>query len=159
MADEVSGKAIGGKARAEALTTEQKKEIAKKGAEARWAKAKASVPGKLVEVLDRTNLPMAIAEGELSMGDMTLSCAVLDDAHNTRILTQNGFLKAIGRHPFASGGTGAATDGMAPFLRAKNLEPFISEDLKRSTTAIVYLPKNKTSGAGTIKRIIVSSQN
>ncbi|WP_298332724.1 P63C domain-containing protein [Asticcacaulis sp.] len=92
-------------------------------------------------------LPKALAESdELHLGNVTLSCAVLDDANNTRILTQNGFLKAIGRHPFATGGTGGSIEGMAPFLRAKNLEPFISEDLKRSTTAIEYIPRAKMSG-------------
>lgn len=96
-------------------------------------------------------LPRALAESdELQLGNIALSCAVLDDANNTRVLTQNGFLKAIGRHPFATGGTGGSIEGMAPFLRAKNLEPFISDDLKRSTTAIEYIPRAKMSGAGGI---------
>ncbi len=150
MTSEITGKAIGGKARSEALTSEQKTNIARKGAEARWAKSKSNPPIDTGFPISRANLPMAIAEGEMPLGEISLACAVLDDAQNTRILTQNGFLKAIGRHPFASGGTGSAIDGMAPFLRAKNLEPFISEDLKRSTFAIEYLPKNKTSGAAGI---------
>lgn len=154
MEEEIKGKAIGGKARAEALSSEKKREIASIAAKARWSKA-ALTKGKpkvhnSFSLPDDASIPKAIAEGEMQMGDITLSCAVLDDPQNTRVLTQNGFLKAIGRHPFASGGTGSAIDGMAPFLRAKNLEPFISDDLKRSTTAIVYLPKNKTAGAAGI---------
>lgn len=93
-------------------------------------------------------MPKAVAEGVLQIGDVQLTCAVLDDANNTRVLTQNAFLKAIGRHPFAAGGTGSAIDETAPFLRAKNLKPFISEDLERSTKPILYLPQNPTSGAG-----------
>ncbi len=98
--------------------------------------------------IDRSMLPKAIAEGDLEIGTVVLSCAVLDDANNTRVLTQNGFLKAIGRHPFASGGSGSAIDGTAPFLKAKNLKPFISSDLERSTTPLLYLPRNPTAGAG-----------
>lgn len=103
-----------------------------------------------VTMVDKTKLPRAIAEGEMQIGDIILSCAVLDDVSNTRVLTQNGFLKAIGRHPFASGGSGSAIDGTAPFLKAKNLKPFISNDLERSTRAVLYIPRNPTAGAGGI---------
>lgn len=153
MADkeEFTGKARGGKARSASLSAEKRKEIAEKAAQARWAKEREILPDQPITqvTLDPKSLPKAVAEGELPLGDdMTLPCAVLDDANNTRILTQNGFLKAIGRHPFATGGTGGAIDGTAPFLRAKNLEPFISEDLKRSMSAIEYIPKQKMSGVG-----------
>ena len=95
-------------------------------------------------------MPKAITEGILEIGDLKLPCAVLDDPDKTRVLSQNGFLKAIGRHPFAPGGTGSAIDDSAPFLRSKNLEPFISEDLRRSSTPLLYLPRNPTAGAGGI---------
>ena len=97
---------------------------------------------------DRDDLPRAIAEGVLSIGDLKLSCAVLDDVSNTRVLTQNGFLKAIGRHPYASGGEGSSIDGTAPFLRAKNLKPFISEDLDRSAAPVLYRPRQRGAGVG-----------
>jgi len=95
----------------------------------------------------RKDMPKAIAEGVLTIGNISMPCAVLDDAENTRVLTQNGFLKAIGRHPFASGGTGSAIDETAPFLRPKNIKEFISEDLGRSSSPILYLPRNPTAGA------------
>lgn len=95
-------------------------------------------------------MPKAIAEGVLRMGNLEMPCAVLDDADNTRVLTQNGFLRAIGRHPFASGGTGSAIDETAPFLRAKNLKEFISSELERSSIPLLYLPRNPTSGASGI---------
>lgn len=98
----------------------------------------------------RKDMPKAIAEGILTIGGISMPCAVLDDPDNTRVLTQNGFLKAIGRHPFASGGTGSAIDESAPFLRPKNLKDFISEDLERSASPILYLPRNPTAGAGGI---------
>lgn len=132
--DEEKGKAqsAGGLARAQAMTPEERSAQARRAALARH----------------RKDMPRAIAEGDLKIGDLLLSCAVLDDEENTRVLTQNAFLKAIGRHPFASGGTGSAIDKNAPFLRAKNLSPFISKELVRSTTPIQYLPRNPTAGAG-----------
>jgi hypothetical protein len=38
----------------------------------------------------RGDLPKAITEGILEIGDLKLPCAVLDDASNTRVLSQNG---------------------------------------------------------------------
>lgn len=128
MVDE--SKKAGGFARAKSLTSEERSAIARKAALSRH----------------RKDLPKAIAEGVLKIGDLRLPCAVLDDDTNTRVLSQNGFLKAIGRHPFASGGSGSAIDDSAPFLRAKNLKPFISEDLERSSAPILYLPRNPTAG-------------
>lgn len=127
-------KVKGALARAQALSPEERSAIARRAAMSRH----------------RKDLPRAIAEGVLPIGDLSLPCAVLDDADNTRVLTQNGFLKAIGRHPFAPGGTGSAIDDTAPFLRAKNLKPFISSDLERSSTPLIYLPRNPTAGASGI---------
>jgi hypothetical protein len=115
MTDE--SKKAGGIARREALTPEDRSAIARKAALARHGKA----------------LPQAIAEGVLQIGDIRLTCAVLDDANNTRVLTQEGFLQAIGRAGKAKGGEGASVDGYPAFMRAKNLEPFISKDLLAST--------------------------
>lgn len=123
-------KVAAGQARANALTPDERSAIARRAALTRH----------------RKDMPNAIAEGILKMGDLRMPCAVLDDADNTRVLTQNGFLKAIGRHPFASGGTGSAIDETPPFLRPKNIKEFISEDLERSSKPILYLPRNRTSG-------------
>lgn len=83
-------------------------------------------------------IPKAIADGYLEIGDKSLPCAVLDDVHNTRVLTQEGFLKSIGRAGKAKGGEGSTVDGLPPFLRAKNLIPFIDSNLIRSTEPIIY---------------------
>lgn len=117
-------KAIGGAARAAALSSSRKSEIAKRAAEVRWG----------------TNLPKAIAEGVLIIGDLKITCAVLDDVNNTRVLTQEGFLSAIGRAGKAKGGEGATVDGLPAFLRANNLKPFISNELVESTTPIEFVP-------------------
>jgi hypothetical protein len=74
------------------------------------------------------------------IGDLRISCAVLDDDENTRVLTQEGFLTAIGRAGKAKGGEGASVDGLPAFLRAANLTPFISNDLIGSTSPIEFVP-------------------
>lgn len=74
------------------------------------------------------------------IGDLRISCAVLDDESNTRVLTQEGFLTAIGRAGKAKGGEGATVDGLPAFLRANNLKPFISDDLIESTAPIEFVP-------------------
>lgn len=112
----------GGEARAKALTKEERSAIARRAALARHNKG----------------MPRAIAEGTLFIGNLRIACAVLED--ETRVLTQEGFLTAIGRAPKAKGGEGAAVDGKPAFLRAKNLEPFISSDLLASTTPVEFVP-------------------
>lgn len=122
----ISGRAKGGLAVAARMTPEERTLRAKKGAAARW--------GRPYE------LPMAIAEGVLAVGDLRIPCAVLDDANNTRVLTQEGFLVAIGRAGKAKGGEGATVDGLPAFMRANNLKPFINNDLIESTTPIEFVP-------------------
>lgn len=124
MTEVVRGRAKGGLARAASLTTEERREIARKAAISRWGK----------------DLPRAVAEGTLIIGDARIPCAVLDDIPNTRVLTQEGFLTVIGRAGKAKGGEGASVDGKPAFMRAKNLEPFISNELIESTTPLEFIP-------------------
>ncbi len=112
-------------ARNDALSPEQRSAISRKAALVKHGKGMAK----------------AVAEGTLKLGESTLlQCAVLDDSHNTRVFTQEGFLTTIGRAGKAKGGQGAAVDGKPAFLRAKNLLPFISSDLIASTTPIEFVP-------------------
>lgn len=117
-----SSQSKGGLARAKRLTPEARSAIARKAALSRHSKG----------------LPRAIAEGTLIIGNLRIPCAVLED--ETRVLTQEGFLTAIGRAGKAKGGEGAGVDGKPAFLRAKNLEPFISKDLIESTTPVEFVP-------------------
>lgn len=109
-------------ARRDKLSPERRSEIARNAALTRHGKG----------------LPKAIAEGTLVIGSLRIACAVLED--ETRVLTQEGFLTAIGRAGKAKGGEGAGVDGKPAFLRAKNLEPFISSDLLASTTPLEFVP-------------------
>lgn len=83
-------------------------------------------------------IPEALSEGVLTIGNAKLPCAVLDDG--TRVLTQAGMLRALGRSPRAAG-KGMAVEQLPPFLAAKNLERFVDADLRRSSAPIVFRTK------------------
>lgn len=116
----------GGKARAKSLSKEDRQEIARRGALARWEKQEA---GKI---------PRATHEGILAIGGDEIPCAVLENG--VRVLTQESFLLAIGRAGKAKGGQGstAMVDGLPPFLAAENLNRFITAELRGATNPEIY---------------------
>ncbi len=121
MADRITGKAKGGVARAEALTPEQRKEIAANAARARWD----------------SSIPTATHEGVLTIGATEIPCAVLADGR--RVLTQSGFMRALGRARQAKGRQYYDGDvNMPAFLTAKNLKPFISKELEVTSSQIEF---------------------
>ena len=121
MSDEITGKAKGGKARAESLTPEQRSEIAATAAQARWA------------------LPKATHEGIIKLGAVEIPCAVLADGR--RVLTQSGFMRALGRARQAKGREYYAGDINLPaFLTAQNLKPFIPKELEVTSSQIEFRP-------------------
>jgi hypothetical protein len=132
MSEEPTGKAKGGKAAAEKLTPEQRKERARNAAQSRWS----------------GNLPQASHEGEFPIGESMLACANLPDG--TRIITQATFLRAIGRSRSPKAGTGvlSTVDSLPFFLQANTLKPFISEELAMSTAPIFYRTKKGGKGVG-----------
>jgi hypothetical protein len=117
---------MGGNARAKALSTEDRKAIAKKAANARWS----------------SDLPQAEYEGEFDLGGKSIACAVLPNGK--RIITQATFLRTLGRSRSPKAGTGilSTVDGLPFFLQANALKPFIDEDLSMSTTPIFYMGKD-----------------
>ena len=83
----------------------------------------------------------------LIIGDVEIPCYVLED--ETRVLSQQGFLKAIGRAEKAKGGHGASVvDSPPSFLAAKNLKPFISNELRKSTIPIPFQSSEGVRGYG-----------
>src|SRR3954469_17433772 len=106
----------GGQARTQALSAEQRTDIARRAALARWRKFK--LPSGSVA-------PKAIASGILPVGE--LPCAVLDDSENTRVLTQTGILRALGRFATPRSVASHGVVPLPPFLRAKNLARLIHE--------------------------------
>jgi hypothetical protein len=130
----------GGKARAEKLPPEARREIAQRAAEARWGA-----------------LPQAILESEIIIAGRQIACAVLENGQ--RLLTQETFMTAIGRAAKAKGGQGSvrlanAVDGLPPFLAAQNLKPFITEKLRESTTPIIFRSVRGNRGYGYDARLL-----
>jgi len=83
----------------------------------------------------------------LVIGDIEIPCCVLED--ETRVLSQQGFLGAIGRARKAKGGHGAGMVDTPPsFLSPSNLKPFISKELLGSTTAVPFRTAEGRQGYG-----------
>ena len=130
MTDE--SKVKGGKARAESLTPEQRKDIARKAANARWD----------------ADIPLADYEGAFPIGNAEVAAAVLPNGK--RLLTQATFLRALGRSRSPKAGTGvlSTVDGLPFFLQADALNPYISDELRMSTTPIFYRTKSGGKSVG-----------
>lgn len=124
--------AKGGNARAANLSPERKKAIAKVAAEARWG----------------ADLPKATHDGPLHLGDATLVAAVL--ANGKRLIVQGTMLMAIGRSRTPKAGTGGTVnvDGLPFFLSADILKPFITDELRLSTTPIFFRLKSGQRAVG-----------
>src|ERR1035438_9350702 len=103
----------GGKARAEALSADQRRSMASDAAKARWG------------------LPEAMHSGVFVFNGRRIACAVLEKSK--RLLTQEAFLTAIGAPEHVR-----VIDGMPAFLAADNLKPFVSDQLRESTTPIFF---------------------
>ena len=112
----------GGKARAKKLSKEERTEIARTAADARW------------------NVLRATHTGELELAGQKIACAVLEDSR--RVLSQQTFLAAIGRRGSPKD-TAIPAEGSSPFktpafLEADNLKPFIGENLAVAGSPILY---------------------
>jgi hypothetical protein len=126
----IEAASLGGKARANSLTPDQRKNIARKAVEARWEKA------------GKNPLPKATHEGLIHIGSAEIACAVLDD--HRRVLTQSAFYIAIGRTRTPKAGTGvhSTVDKLPFFLQAELLKPFISPELLLSTSPVFFHDKS-----------------
>jgi hypothetical protein len=140
MSHEKNPRVKGGLARAENLTSEQRKQIARNAALARWN-------GELPEATHESKEPLKI-------GDMELECAVLKN--RTRVITQASFLRALGRSRSPKAGTGvfSTVDELPFFLQAKALRPFISDELLMSTNPIFYRTRAGGRGVGYDARLL-----
>ncbi len=126
--DEAQGKSLatseagklGGAARAKSLSKSERSEIARQAALSRWGASD----------------PKATHTGTLKIGETEIPCAVLADG--TRIITQYGFMRAIGRTGRPAAGKGASFDKLPPFLSARQLKSFVSNDLGSSISPIAF---------------------
>jgi len=115
-------KARGGHARADALSAKERSDSARRAALARWG----------------TDLPTASHDGPLTIAGRTIMAAVLPNGK--RLLAQGTFLRALGRSRTPKAGTGglSTVDGLPFFLQAEQLRPFITDELRLSTTPIQF---------------------
>lgn len=87
------------------------------------------------EVLDN-NERKATHQGQLPIGDVTLQCAVLEDG--TRIISRNAIFRAFKRTKRGRAKDETRVANMPSFIDAKNLQEFISDDLRPLLTPINY---------------------
>jgi len=112
----------GGVARSESLTPEARSSIAREAAKKRWS----------------VDAPPAIcgsSDNPLTIGGIDIECYVLKDG--TRVITQNSFMKAIGRRK--GGPSRPAEDESLPvFLRSQSLRPFLTTEIVESARPVPF---------------------
>lgn len=124
------GASRGGIARAKKLTPEERSEIARHAVQTRWKKS-----GVTDNILRSEHF------NDLSIGGSVFKAAVLEDGR--RVLTRATFVRAIGRKGKAKGGRAYDDEFKLPvFLTAKNLNPFIPDDLQENSSPIIFKHKS-----------------
>lgn len=117
-------KVKGGIARAEALSPEERSEIARKAAEARWS------------------IPKTEYTGELEIAGSIIPCAVIE--------TEDGPIRLVVQREVVGLLTGNKKGGLQRYLNPPNLQPFLPEKFKNKTldqaTYVVELFGKKAHG-------------
>ena len=121
--DEARGRARGGIARAQRLSPEERRAIARKGAAARWSET-------LTEAVSGS------PDRPLKIGDFEIECYVLDDG--TRVVTQASFLRALGRHPKANTRREGGEIPIPPILQSKALSSFVTDEILQKARPITF---------------------
>jgi hypothetical protein len=122
------GAAKGGKARAEALSPEDRREIARFAVEKRWGSR---------------GLPRETHPGILRIGDREIPCSVLDNG--LRVFSARGVSRVIGSRTKGAKATTESTGApqLPPFLASPGLRAFIPNDLMAPLISPVqYKPKH-----------------
>lgn len=138
MAEKHGDPSKGGRVRAKRLTKEERSQIAREAAAARWEKQ------------GKGKVHHATHEGMLAVGDLEIPCAVLEDG--TRVLSETGIVNSLGL--YRSGAVLVRSQGedgqrLPLFVANKNIVPFIEDDLvELLTTPTWYFPV----GGGTRNR-------
>jgi hypothetical protein len=108
----------GGKARAAGMTAGERSDASREAAIARWDEARGVL--------------RAVKDGTIKIGEAEIDCAVLPG--EVRVLSQRSMMKALNRYrPGGRGTTDPESDEvdiMPRFVAAKNLQPFISDELR-----------------------------
>jgi len=114
------GASKGGKARAKALSSEQRRAIARAAVEERWRRQ-----GKLTEVPQATH---GSPDSPLRIGNLEIPAYVLSDGR--RVLAQVGMIDALG---MSRGGSSRGGDRIAKFAGQERLKAFATSTLTSGT--------------------------
>lgn len=132
---EINSKAIGAIARAKSLSKDERVDIAKKAAIARWA--------------DTEDIAKAKYKGMIKIGELEIDCAVLDNG--TRLLSERAITKAFGGK---RGGShwrrkkAGMESNLPVYISASNIRPFISEDLEKALSNPIKYRHAKGAAVG-----------
>lgn len=109
---EISGKALGGKARMDGTTAKERRALAKKAAAARWS----------TDIKQATH---GSPDHPLRIGDIQIPCYVLEDGR--RVIVQGGMMTALDMKQGTAGKGGG--DRLAKFIATKSVFPYASKEL------------------------------
>lgn len=126
------GAAKGGRARAEKLSPEDRKEIAKIAAESRWARQNE----------EATLLPKETHTGALKIGEREIPCSVLDNG--IRVFSTRGIHRIMGSTRRGGKREGESGGALLPsFLASPTIKSLIPSDLMVALISpIQYRPKH-----------------
>lgn len=85
--DDSTPQSKGGRARADQLSPEERREIARRGAQARWDRVRQFQQSDV-------DLPKATHQGKMAVGSLELDCYVLEDGR--RVFHKRGMARALG---------------------------------------------------------------
>jgi hypothetical protein len=140
------GASKGGQARASVLSGEQRSEIARNAVRARWAKEKGA-PAEIEQVSDvpdhpekarkTTDIPVALFQGQLTIGSDLIPCYVLNNGK--RVITMREIVRIL---------TGTAKGGVDRYLSAQNLKDYIDKDRVLAQTVRFEIPGTQLQSVG-----------
>jgi hypothetical protein len=130
---------LGGKASAAKLTATERRERAKRAAEARWN------AGVAQAVCGSPDRPLVISGIEIQ-------AYVLEDG--TRVLTQGDIQEALGRHRKANVRNEDGEEQVPPILQGKGIKPFISNELLEKSRPIKFRTPQGTLASGYCAEIL-----
>lgn len=134
----------GGRKRVAKLTPQQRSEVSRTAARAKWA-----------AVGDISKLPKATHDGQLDLGGIRIPCAVLSDG--TRLLTQRGLYNALGRSSGTGSWQGAQTDAtdLPRFLAPGYLKDHLTPEIVAMSKHMPFRPKRGAIAYGYRAEILV----
>lgn len=138
--------AQGGKARASVLTPEERREIARFAARARWGEKDGDgqaldspdgCPKPLKQQNNGDGMPIALFSGKLTIGDAEFSVYVLDNGK--RVMAQREVVRVL---------TGHVKGDLGSYLKSQSLRPFIDPEKITQETIPFKIPGTQYRGMG-----------